>query len=110
MSPYLSADNEGISLRAAFFIAKTQTHMIENVKSNFREYYKPNLLCNSCNVSECDQKHLLECSELLGKNEIVSYIPNYVNIFNNEDIHEQDYITSLMIENLRRKKILEGIN
>ena len=68
MSPYLSANNEGISLNTAFFIAKTQTHMIENIKGNFKEYYKPNLSCNSCNKSECDQKHLLECPESIGKN------------------------------------------
>ena len=41
--------------------------MIENIKSNFKECYKPNLSCNYFNKSECDQKHLLECSELLGK-------------------------------------------
>ena len=109
MSPYLSSNNEGILLNTAFFIAKTQTHMIENIKSNYKEYYKPNLYCNSCNNSECDQKHLLECPELLGKNEILSYIPNYHDIFNDEDIKEQEYIAILMIENLKRKKLIEGI-
>ena len=90
MSPYLSCHNEGISLEKACFIAKTQTHMIENIKNNFKELYKPNLLCNSCKISECDQKHLLECSALIGKNEIVSYIPDYIDIFNDNDIREQE--------------------
>ena len=109
MSPYLSANNEGISIQIACFIAKTQTHMIENIKNNFKEQYKPNLACNSCNKSICDQKHLLECSELIGKNEILSNIPNYQDIFNDEDIKEQEYIASLLIENLKRKKVLEHI-
>ena len=55
--------------------------MKENIKSNFKEYYKPNLSCNSCNKSEYDQKQLLEYSELLGQNKILSYIPNYHDIF-----------------------------
>ena len=83
--------------------------MIENIKNNFKELYKPNLLCDYCKISECDQKHLLECSELIGKNEILSYIPNYIDIVNDNDIREQEDIASLMIENLKRKKIIEGI-
>ena len=61
-----------------------------------------NYLCGSCNLSECSQKHLLECSTLIGKNEIVSYIPNYIDIFNDNDIKEQVYI-----ENLKRKKAMK---
>ena len=55
--------------------------MIENIKNNFKEHYKQNLACNSCNKGICDRKHLLEFSELLGKNLILSYIPNYQDIF-----------------------------
>ena len=83
--------------------------MIENVKSNFKENYKPNLVCNSCNLSECNQEHLLECSALIGKNELLTYIPNYIDIFDNENIHEQMYISKLMIENLKREKTIENI-
>ena len=72
MSPYLKSNNEDVSVITASFIAKIQTHMIENVKHNFKEHYKPNLICDSCKLSECDQKHLLECSQLIGKNKIVS--------------------------------------
>ena len=37
---------------------------------NYKEHYKTNLICDSCKTSECDQKHLLECSELIGKKRI----------------------------------------
>ena len=109
MSPYLKSSIEDVSVQTASFIAKIQSHMVENIKLNYKEHYKPNLICDSCKISECDQKHLLECSELIGKNELVSYIPNYIDIFNVDDIHEQQYIANLMMENLKRKKFLEGV-
>ena len=61
MSPYISAHNEELQLKKkkTCFIAKTQTHMIENIKKYFRELYKPNLLCVFCNRCDCDTKHLL---------------------------------------------------
>ena len=34
------------------FIAKIQTHMIENIKINFEGNYKPHFLCNSCKLHE----------------------------------------------------------
>ena len=55
------------------------------------------------------KEHQLDCSTPLETNKIVSYIPNYIDIFNDNDIREQEYIASLMIENLKRKKIIEGI-
>ena len=110
MAPYLTSNNEEFSLKTASFIAKLQTHMVENIKCNFKEQYKPNLTCNSCLISECNQKHLLECSALIGRNELLTYIPNYNDIFDNENCTEQEYIGRLMMENLRRKKIIEEIN
>ena len=109
MSPYLKSNNEDVSVITASFIAKIQTHMIENVKHNFKEHYKPNLICDSCKLGECDQKHLLECSQLIGKNEIVSYIPDYKDIFYDNDIYEQQYIANLVMENLNMKKYIEGV-
>ena len=110
MAQFSTSKNEEFELKTSSFIAKVQTHMIENVKSNFKEYYNPNLVCNSCNLSECNQEHLLECTALIGKNELVTYIPNYIDIFDNENIQEQMYISRLMIENLNRKKTIENIN
>ena len=66
--------------------------MIENIKFNFKEHCKPNLLCNSCNLYECDQKYLIDYSKLIGSNEFIAYIPDYMDIFNNQNIQEQMYI------------------
>ena len=48
LSKYLSSQNENIPVETAKLIAKTQSHMIQTVKTNIQSYYKPNLLCNAC--------------------------------------------------------------
>ena len=52
-------------------------------------------------------KTLLECSALIGRNELLTYIPNHNDIFDNENYTEQEYIGRFMMEILRRKKIIE---
>ena len=106
MANYLLPSGIEVSINLAKFIVKIQTRMIEEVKANFKQKYEGNMLCGSCFESECNQPHLLECPNLLGANEMVTYIPNYCDIFG-EDISEQIYIAQLMSENLRRKKELE---
>ena len=44
MASYLCPNEEYMNVNTACFIAKTQTYMIENVKYNFREKYRPNLI------------------------------------------------------------------
>ena len=82
--------------------------MIENVKSNFKEKYKPNLTCNSCKQSDGNEKNWLECKALLGSTELVTYLPNYEEFFDNDNLKEQVYIAILMIDNLQRKNKLEN--
>ena len=81
--------------------------MIEEVKFNFKGNYNgESMKCNACKVSDCTQSHLLECPVLIGGNELITYIPNYEDIFKGE-ITEQVYIAIIMKENIRRKKMLE---
>ena len=108
ISYFLSAHSEYIPVETAKFIAKAQSHMIENIKTNFQGYYKPNLICDTCLISECNQSHLLNCQKLLGSNELVTYIPNYEDIFDDSNPEEQCYIASLMMANLKKKKQLEA--
>ena len=88
-------------------IAKIQTHMVETVKMNFQGHFKPNFICNSCKLNECNQSHLLYCTKLIGSNQIISYIPDYEDIFNDDDTKEQYYIANILKENLRKKKEIE---
>ena len=109
MAPYLSPNNEYLSIKTASFMARIQTHMVENIKCNYKEKFKPNLTCNSCLISECNQQHLLYCTKLIGSNELVTYIPEYSDIFNDDNIEEQNYIATLLMENLTKKKLIENI-
>ena len=65
-------------------------------------------MCNSCKISQCDQAHLLYCTKLFGSNQLISYIPNYEDIFNDDDPKEQCFIAHILIENLKKKKEIEA--
>ena len=108
MSPYLMP-NEEVPIEIAKFIAKAQSNMIENVKMNFQQEYKPNFICNACMKNECNQPHLLYCPALLGSNQIVTYIPNYEDLFDDTNKEEQCFIARILIENLKRKKHIDNL-
>ena len=50
-----------------------------------------------------NQKHLFECNFLMGKKEILTYIPKYEDIFVGE-IEEQIYSSRILKENFRLMK------
>ena len=62
---------------------------------------------HSCKLYECNQAHLLNCSCLIGSNQLISYIPDYYEIFNDDDTEEQYFIANIMKENLGKKKEIE---
>ena len=99
--------NDYLTLDTAKFIAKVQCHMVETIKSNFKQEYLPNLICNSCGQNECNQSHLLYCKALIGSNQLITYIPNYEDIYNNDNVEEQFFIANIMIANLKKKKEIE---
>ena len=53
--------------------------------------------------------HLMECSALIGSNELLTYIPHYNDVFDDENPDEQYYIARLMMNNLDKKKIIENL-
>jgi hypothetical protein len=106
MSSFL-CPNEYLTLDTAKFIAKVQCHMVENIKSNFKQEYLPNLICNSCGKNECNQPHLLYCEALIGSNQLITYIPNHEDIYNNDNVEEQFFIGNIMMADLQKKKVIE---
>ena len=62
--------------------------------------------CSNCDNIEMDQRHLLECTFLLGKNEIVTYIPEYNDIYQG-NIEEMVYTSRILMENLKKMKTPE---
>ena len=107
MSSFLTSNDHKIPIETTKFIAKVQAHMVETIKINFQSNHTPNLICNPCQMSECNQSHLLSCTKLIGSNEIVTYIPEYEDIFNDNDPKEQLFIANILIENLKKKKKIE---
>ena len=85
MTKFLSSNVEDIQIKTAQLLTKIQLHMVKNIKISFKEQYNPNVVCNSCLLSECNQKHLFECWALIGRNQLVTYLPNYEDIFIDED-------------------------
>ena len=75
--------------------------MLETVKLNLSAFYKPNLICNSFFLSECNQSHLLYCPKLIGSNKIITYIPVFEDIFNDNDPDEQCFIAHILMANLK---------
>ena len=67
---------------------------------------KEDMKCLKCKNIEMDQRHLLECKFLLGKNEIVTYIPEYNDIYQG-NIEEMVYTSRILRENLKRMKTAE---
>ena len=76
-----------------------------DIKMNFKNWYKNDLNCIACKETECTQQHALEYYKLMGKNELVTYIPEYKEI-QGENVEEMVYISNLIRENLNTRKQL----
>ena len=62
------------------------------------------VLCGGCKLQESTTKHILECNNLIGSNELVTlltYIPNIEHLYG-DDKDEQVYISRILKENIRR--------
>ena len=60
-----------------------------------------NIICGGCKIEESTTKHTLECTSLIGSNELVTYIPDIQDLYgDNED--EQVYIARILKDNIRR--------
>ena len=84
--------------RKVIFQLRTRMHF--KIKNHFRNMHEDSI-CDGCRKYESTTKHTLECETLLGKNQLFTYIPNYEDLFGNEE-EEQVYISRIIEENLRR--------
>ena len=92
-----------ISLDERKWFFKSRTDDID-IRANYKWKHEA-FTCVSCkeNIQE-DNEHLLVCSKLIGKNELISYIPEYKDLFS-ENTEEQVYISRILKENfLTRNK------
>ena len=73
---------------------------IEDIDLNINRKWNNEIdTCLNCPQQIMDQRHLLECKYLSGKNEIISYIPTYEDLFTG-NIEDQIYISRILKENL----------
>ena len=96
MAQYLGASDIEMSIYEKKWLYKCRIEDID-LEAN-RRWNNGDIQCKNCLNTEMNQRHLLYCKYLLGKSEIVSYIPEYDDLFK-EDIKEQLYISRLLKQN-----------
>ena len=96
---FLSPD---LTIEEKQWIFKCRSNEID-IKAN-KKWKHTDISCISCkNPIPEDENHLIECLTLLGKNENISYIPNFIDMFE-DDLEEQIYIARLLKENFETRK------
>ena len=89
MAQYLCASDIKMSIDEKKWLYKWRIEDID-FEAN-RRWKNGDINCINCKSNEMNQRHLLICKYLIGKSEIVTYIPDYNDLFK-EDIEEQLYI------------------
>ena len=97
---YLRSEDIEITNQERKLIFQLRTKMCFKIKSHFRNMYQ-NTICEGCQLNESTTEHTLECVSLIGRNEMVTYLPNYNDLYG-EDEDEQVYIARIMRDNMSR--------
>ena len=66
-----------------------------------RRWMKEDMNCSNCLHTEMNQMHLLNCKYLLGKSELVTYIPDYSDIYNGT-LEEMVYTSRIIRDNFKK--------
>ena len=98
MAEYLSSSDLDISIDGKKWIFKIRTEDIY-LPTN-RRWMKEDLNCYNCINLEMNQSHLLNSKYLLGTCEIVTYVPDYNDIYNGT-IEEMLYTCRILKENYK---------
>lgn len=107
MADYLAPNEIDLSIEERKYLFQCRSRDL-NVKLNKPwMYFESDKLCVCKNFEE-SQQHILECELLSNKNDLISYLPNYSDLFG-DDLTEKVYIGRIMKENMRvRNLILEN--
>ena len=100
MQNYLVSEDIDITKNERKLIFQLRTKMSFKIKSHFKSMHS-NIICEGCFEQESTTEHTLECKVLLGQNELVTYLPIYKELYE-EDEDSQVYIARVMKDNLRR--------
>ena len=100
MQNYLKSEDMDINNDERKLILQLRTKMNFKVKSHFKRMHT-DTICDGCRKVESTTRHSLECPVLLGKNEIITYLPQYGDLYGNDE-NEQVYIARIFRDNMRR--------
>ena len=101
MADYLAPSDIEASIEEKKWLFKCKVEDID-VKCN-RRWQNEITICQSCNENtEETQCHILFCKNLIGKNELLTYIPSYSELFGT-DIQGQIYTSRLIKDNHERR-------
>ena len=67
-----------------------------------KPWFHKDLLCICCNLHTEDISHIIQCSRLVGKNELITYIPIIEDLEGSLD--ELIYLCRIIKENMKRRK------
>ena len=100
MAEYLTATDIDISIAERKWLFKCRVEDID-IKANRRWKYS-DISCYSCdkNIPET-QHHILRCETLIGQNQILTYIPDYNELYQGS-LEEQVYVSRLLRDNFQR--------
>ena len=97
---YLSSEDIDITNCERKLIFQFRTNMCFSIKSHFRNMHD-NVICEGCNLEESTTKHTLHCKSFLGRNKMVTYIPDILDLYGLDE-YEQVYIVRLLQDNIGR--------
>ena len=97
---YLKYEDGEVNNFERKLIFQLRTDMCFKIKTHFRQMHK-DTICEGCRKEESTTKHTVECQALLGNNQIVTYIPDYRDLYRN-DVEEQAYVARILKDNLTR--------
>ena len=101
MAEYLCPSEENFTINEQKWLFQCRVEDID-IKANHKWKHN-NIFCSSCKKGIIEnQSHILYCDYLLGKNEKVSYIPEYEDLYKG-DLREQIYISRLLKENFTNR-------
>ena len=100
MSEYLKPNQQNLSVNYRQFLFKCRKNDID-IRAN-RPWKYQDIFCIACKDTNIEEtgKHILECKNLVNKNDKLSYIPTYNNIYS-DDLKEQVYTSKIIQENMK---------
>ena len=108
MQNYLNSLDIDITNEERKIIFQLRNKMHFKIKTHFRNMHA-STNCEGCKNEPLTTKHALECSSLIGSNELLTYIPQYEDLYG-EDEDEQVYIARLIRNNIKRLTLFQDQN